>query len=80
MTEDIETYLGQVVSFDYERSFGFVEDENERSYYFRFDKKEQYQNKKDGLIPRIHKFCSGDEVEFNLRTSWKDDTKLEATI
>jgi ribosomal protein S1 len=76
--EDNKTYSGQVIRFESERNFGFVETENGESYFFRFDKKEQIENKKNGLIDRIHKFCPGDEVEFNIRSSTRTNTKLEA--
>lgn len=78
MTESNNTYIGHVSRFDNERHFGFVETENEKSYFFFFDKTEQIQLKRQGLIDKIHKFHSGDEVEFKIRPSQKDERKFEA--
>jgi hypothetical protein len=36
------------------------------------------RRKKEGLIKKVHKFCSGDEVEFKLKPSFKDSSKFEA--
>lgn len=71
------TYFGHVSRYDTDRHFGFIETED-NTYFFFFDKKEQIQLKKSGVIDRIHKFSSGDEVEFQLRPSIKDSSRLEA--
>jgi len=71
-------YTGHVTRFNNERYFGFVEDETENSYFFFFDKALHKQLQKKGLVDKIHKFCSGDEVQFKLRPSQKDPYKLEA--
>lgn len=78
MTDNSNTYIGHVTRFDNERHFGFIETENEKSYFFFFDKTEQIQLKKQGLVNKIHKFHSGDEVEFKIRPSQKDAIKFEA--
>lgn len=78
MTENNKIYIGHVTRFDNERHFGFVETEEEQTYFFFFDKKEQIKLKKQGLIDKIHKFHSGDEVEFKIRPSQKDNNKFEA--
>jgi cold shock CspA family protein len=78
VTENSKIYIGHITRFDSERHFGFVETENENSYFFFFEKTEQIQLKRQGLINKIHKFCSGDEVEFKLRPSQKDTNKTEA--
>lgn len=78
MTEISKIYNGHITRYDSERHFGFVETENENSYFFFYEKTEQIQLKKQGLINKIHKFCSGDEVEFKIRPSKKETNKIEA--
>lgn len=78
MTENNKTYNGHITRYDSDRHFGFVETQDENSYFFFFDKTEQIQLKKQRLINKIHKFCSGDKVEFKLRPSRKSIDKLEA--
>jgi len=72
------TYKGYVTRVEPERRFGFIETESGCSYFFFIDNTEQIQRKKLGLTDKIHKFCSGDEVEFQIRTSPKDPNKNEA--
>jgi cold shock CspA family protein len=78
MTESNKINTGYISRFDIQRQFGFIETENENSYFFFFDKTELIQLKRKGLIDKIHKFCSGDEVEFELGPSKKDANKIEA--
>ena len=77
VAENSKIYIGHITRFDSKRHFGFVETENENSYFFFFDKTEQIQLKKQGVVNKIHKFCSGDEVEFKIRPSQKDINKVE---
>jgi cold shock CspA family protein len=78
MTESNKINTGYISRFDIERQFGFIESENENSYFFFLDKTELIQLKRKGLIDKIHKFCTGDEVEFELGPSKKDANKIVA--
>jgi len=72
------TYKGYVTRVEPERQFGFIETENGCTYFFAIDNKGERKRKQLGLMDKIHKFCSGDEVEFQVRTTRKDKNKIEA--
>lgn len=82
MIENDKTYIGHITLYDNERNFGFVESEDEQSYFFFIDKKEQLREqiklRKQGQRSKTHQFCSGDEVEFKLKPSQKATEKTEA--
>jgi cold shock CspA family protein len=76
--DTLQTFIGHITRFDNQRNFGFIETENNEQYFFFFDKAAIIAQKRAGLIEKVHKYCSGDEVEFKLQPSLKDSTKLQA--
>ena len=71
-------YIGHISRYDKERGIGFIESVNQESYFFAFDYSAQAIRKRNGEIPRIHEFSSGDEVEFKLKKSLKKEEELIA--
>ena len=71
-------YTGHISRYDNTRNFGFIEDEDDKSYFFFFDRSEQKRLKKEGLIKNIQKFSLGDEVEFKLNFSENDKNRIHA--
>ena len=78
MTESDKKYNGNITRIENSKRFGFIETKNDNSYFFFIDRKEQTQMKRQGLIDKRHTFCSGDEVEFQLRPSQRELGKYEA--
>jgi cold shock CspA family protein len=78
MIENIITFVGYVSRYNSDRKFGFVETDDKQSYFFKFDKVGIKRQKAQGIINDIHVFCSGDEVEFQLRPSNEKEGSLEA--
>lgn len=73
-----QIHIGHVVSFIKERDFGFIEDEEGEIYFFFRDRGKLKKLKQVGEIPYVHNFISGDRVSFQLRTSQRDEGKIEA--
>jgi hypothetical protein len=73
-----EIFLGFIVRFNVDRKFGFVESNDGQSYFFKYDKAGIKHLKAQGIINDIHVFCSGDEVEFQLRPSKEKEGSIEA--
>lgn len=73
-----QVHIGHVVRFLKDRGFGFIESDDGEIYFFFRNKDELKKKKKAGLIPYIHNFISGDRVSFNLRSSQRDEGKIEA--
>lgn len=78
MDENIKTYIGYVTRYYSDRKFGFVESNDGQSYFFKYDKAGIKQQKAQGIINDIHVFCSGDEVEFQIRQSNEKEGLIEA--
>lgn len=76
--DTLQTFTGHITRFDNQRNFGFIETENNEQYFFFFDKAEVIAQKRAGIIEKVHKYCSGDEVQFKLQPCAKDKTKLQA--
>lgn len=72
------SHIGFVVRYNGDRKFGFVETNDGQSYFFKYDKVGIKNQKAQGIINDIHVFCSGDEVEFQLRPSIEKEGSLEA--
>jgi hypothetical protein len=72
------TYTGHIARFYIDKCHGFIETEDESSFFFYFDKREQKRFKKQGQLDKVHCSCPGDEVEFKLKASIKDADKYEA--
>ena len=80
MNTENKTYCGHISRFYKEKHFGFIETEDNNSYFFFVDIVEQNRLRKAGLLDRHQyvKYNSGDEVEFKLKPSQKDNSKVEA--
>jgi len=76
--DTLQTHKGHITRYDNERHFGFIETAENEIYFFFHDKAEVIKQKKEGKIKTVHKHCSGDEVEFKLKRSLKDNEKFEA--
>ena len=71
-------YSGHISRYDKDKGFGFIESKDQESFFFTFDYAAQIKRKRNVEIPRIHKFSSGDEVEFKLKASLKDGKEFIA--
>ena len=76
--DTLQTHKGHITRYETKRHFGFIETAENESYFFLHDKAEVIKQKKEGKIKTVHKHCSGDEVEFKLKRSLKDNEKFEA--
>lgn len=77
MTENI-IYYGYITWYNTERRFGLVKTITGESFFFFFDKNEFIKRKREEGIRSYHEFRYGDEVEFKIRQSLKDNSKFEA--
>ena len=74
-----EIHKGHVLSYNKLRQFGFVESEDSQSHFFYIDKKAQSKIKIDkDRIHLVHRYHSGDEVEFKIRKSELREGQTEA--
>lgn len=73
-----ELFRGQVSRYDKERHFGFIETPDKQSYFFYRDKAEVIRLKRIGDDSTHHNFTTGDEVEFKVRPSNKENGRMEA--
>ncbi|CAN5802749.1 hypothetical protein BH11BAC4_BH11BAC4_08850 [soil metagenome] len=71
-------YTGHVTRYDKEKQFGFIETADKQSYFFFRDKAEITRLKKAGSESWAHAYAIGDEVEFQVRPSGKENGRLEA--
>jgi hypothetical protein len=78
MDENIVKFIGHVIRYNSDKKFGFVEANDGQSYFFKYDKVGIKNQKAQGIINDIHVFCSGDEVEFQLRPSNEKEGSVEA--
>jgi hypothetical protein len=78
MMEKNGIYTGYVTRFYRDRNFGFLETNEGYSYFFKYDKAGIKLQKAQGILNYIHVFCSGDEVEFQLKPSGENHNTLEA--
>lgn len=72
-----EVLIGHVTQFNNKRSFGFIESGTDEFFFF-IDRSEKIRLRKSRLIDEIHRFSSGDEVEFKIKPSLQDNTNLIA--
>jgi ribosomal protein S1 len=75
-----QVHTGHIVRLSNEKTYGFIEEENGELYFFHAltEKKQQKKLKQEGLLPSIQNYISGDQVSFKLRSSQKENYKLEA--
>jgi cold shock CspA family protein len=66
---------GIIAHFNPDKQFGFIDADNNESYFFHINKKEVLE---EGLTSHQHVFRTGDEVGFSVRKAHYDINKLEA--
>ncbi len=74
----LQTHIGHITRYDSVKHYGFIETAEKENYFFFNDKTEILRQKKAGNIKTVHKYCSGDEVEFKIKNSLGDKEKVEA--
>lgn len=78
MSFNAVVYVGHISRYNKKMGFRFIKTPNQESFYFIRDYRNEIQRKRNGEILRIHKFSSGDEVEFKLKESSRKGKEYEA--
>jgi cold shock CspA family protein len=73
-----QTLTGRITHYNPEKKYGFIKTENNQSYFFHYDMREQIRLRQAGIKNAMFNFYDGDHVSFQLRPNFKNPSEVVA--